>query len=79
MSGERPHLVKRKEPILADAFYTVRELTDSKSPHKVSSAATIFRAMANGHLISCRVGRKILFKGSMIHSWLMGKGQEATQ
>jgi hypothetical protein len=69
-----PKIVTDRKPIEADAYYTVREITDKQSPFYVASASTIFRALRGGDLVPNYLGRAVRLKGSSIHDWLRGKG-----
>ncbi len=68
----RAHIAKRKQPIQAGAFYTIRELSDPASPYWIASASTIFKKMREGVLIPDRMGRKVLFRGSAILALITG-------
>jgi len=73
-----PQIAQEKQPIVADAYYTIREITDLRSPWYVASASTIFRALRRGDLKANYLGRKTLLKGSSIHAWLEGKQGRGT-
>ena len=70
----KPQIAREKRPIEGDAYYTVTELTNGNSPYWICSASTIFRAMREGDLKPNYVGRKPLFRGVAIHTWIEGKG-----
>jgi len=66
-------IVRQKQPIETNAYYTITELTSDQSPYRICSQSTIFRALRDEDLIANYVGRKVLFKGSAVHDWLAGK------
>lgn len=67
-----PHIVFEKKPIEADAYYTIRELTDKSSPFWICSPTSIFNALRTGSLKPNYLNRKVLIKGSAVHDWLQG-------
>jgi hypothetical protein len=59
--------------LLADAYYSISDISNQESPYYVASPATIFRALRDKKLRASRgAGRKTLVKGSAIHEWLKG-------
>lgn len=73
--NRRRQIARQKQPIEADAYYTIAEITDPKSPYRLCSESTIFRALRLGHLQANYVGRKTLLKGSNIHKWIEAEAE----
>jgi hypothetical protein len=69
-----PHIVFEKKPIEADAYYTIRELTDKSSPFWICSPTSIFNALRTGALKPSYINRKVLLKGSAVHDWIQRRG-----
>jgi hypothetical protein len=63
-----------KKPIEADAYYTVAEITDRRSPWYIASASTIFRALRTGALVGYYPDnrKRVLLSGSAIHDFIRG-------
>lgn len=65
-----------KKPIEADAYYSIREVTDRRSPFYLCSPSTIFKALRDETLKASYINRKVLIRGSAIHAWLNGDRED---
>jgi len=66
--AQSPAEIQRKIPIVADAYYTRKDLEDLG----ICGWLTAFRHEKKGKLKACRIGRLVRNRGADIIQWLEG-------
>lgn len=68
----RVQIVRDKCPLNSEIFYTYTEISHPDSPYKITSPATLYRAIKDGKLRPKRGSGKPLLKGADLIAWVEG-------